>query len=297
MISPEQRAARRNYVGSSDAPAVLGLSPFRNASDVYLEKIGVLDESKETDVMRRGTWLEPALLMYAKEEHGLEFERDKMIIHPSNLLAANLDGLGTEIIIEAKSSNMIEGWGEEGTDEVPEHVLIQTHHQFAVCGPKYRVAYIPVILPVYSRLTFRMYVVERKNELVDFVEQAGIEFMQKHVQPQLPPADFKPAKEIARMIKREEGKKIILPDAVANFLELARKRAKEAEDEKDRIEGEVMAAMGDAEIAVCGEREITCFMQNQRRASTELIRTHAPELFEKLTKESSFRVLRTRKAK
>lgn len=63
----EWLAARRETIGSSDVPAILGLSPYRGPWDVYADKMGLAQEMKETPEMALGRRLEGRVLEdYAK---------------------------------------------------------------------------------------------------------------------------------------------------------------------------------------------------------------------------------------
>ena len=66
-LTEVQRAARRHHLGSSDAAAILGLDPWRNAGDVYWSK--VLDTAdEESTAMRAGNLLEGAICQFAAQE-------------------------------------------------------------------------------------------------------------------------------------------------------------------------------------------------------------------------------------
>src|SRR5262245_42032680 len=61
--------ARRSGLGSSDAAAILGASPFASPLDVYLAKLG-LAESEQTEAMRFGQLLEPIVIAEYERETG-----------------------------------------------------------------------------------------------------------------------------------------------------------------------------------------------------------------------------------
>ena len=54
-LTPEQLLERQSFIGGSDAPAVCGVSPWRTAYQVYLEKIGQGEPVKETEAMYWGS--------------------------------------------------------------------------------------------------------------------------------------------------------------------------------------------------------------------------------------------------
>ena len=66
---------RRKYIGSSDVAAILGISPWRTALDVYLDKTQPPVEEKldpgRARAMTRGKRMEPYVIDLLAEETGL----------------------------------------------------------------------------------------------------------------------------------------------------------------------------------------------------------------------------------
>ena len=57
-ITPEQREARRKYIGSSDSASIMGACPWSDAYDVYVSKV-LGEGKKQTDSMREATFSNP----------------------------------------------------------------------------------------------------------------------------------------------------------------------------------------------------------------------------------------------
>lgn len=126
---------RRRGIGGSDAAAVLGYSRWHSAYDVWRAKI---DDSAAPDggneSTRRGTRREPELVREYATLTGKTVYKTPTLIHPSiNYVHANLDGiiLG-ERVIEAKTSRRRDGWGDEGTEDVPIDYYLQTQHYMMI---------------------------------------------------------------------------------------------------------------------------------------------------------------------
>ena len=49
---------RRNAIGGSDAPSVIGVNPYSSPYAVYCDKLGMLPAKEENEAMRQGTDLE-----------------------------------------------------------------------------------------------------------------------------------------------------------------------------------------------------------------------------------------------
>lgn len=60
---------RRRDITASDIGAACGLSPFKSPLRIWAEKVGEVAETAETAAMRRGRWLETAVLAALADEH------------------------------------------------------------------------------------------------------------------------------------------------------------------------------------------------------------------------------------
>ena len=130
-------AQRRTGIGGSDVAAILGLSKWRTPLDVYLDKRGESAEQSDNPAMRWGRALEPVVLNAYADETGREvLKTEGIIAHPEHdWMLANLDGFTEEPrVVEVKTARMATGWGEPGTDEVPDDYALQVQHYMAVTG-------------------------------------------------------------------------------------------------------------------------------------------------------------------
>lgn len=287
MISAEQKQLRAGRIGSSDAAAILGEDAYRSASDVWAEKTGRVSCGDGNANTRRGTLLEPVILDWAEQELKRQIRRDVMVIHPSDLLAANLDGIiedgpnGPEIV-EGKSSVLSDEWGEPMTDEVPRRVIIQVHHQFAMVGPLCRIAWVPVLMPGYRSFDFRLYRIDRDDDLADAVANAGIEFMQKHVIPDVAPENYCPSVDVLKRVRREPNKTVELSEELVSAYVDCQVRSKQADEQKEEAQRRILTALGDAEAGTFAGGRVT-YLQQTRKSYT--------------VNESTFRVMRVGKKK
>jgi putative phage-type endonuclease len=274
VITTEQRELRRKYLGSSDAAAVLGLDAYRSAADVYLQKTAPVDDDKGNEHTDRGNLLEPVLIQYAVREAKLaDVVTGEMVVHPSGLLASNFDarsGDGTAIV-EAKTTVMGEEWGDPGTDQVPDRVNVQVAHQFC-CLPTARIAWVPVLLPGFKSFDWRIYRIDRNDELCAIVEKSGLKFMREFVRAGVKPTDFRPNLEILKRVRREPGKVISVPDRVVGRWLAAKAVLKLAEKAVEREETRLQERMA-AEKAE-GARfsgGIVTYLETTRKAYTATV--------------------------
>jgi putative phage-type endonuclease len=138
MITDRQREQRRKSIGSSDAAVVLGLSKYRSRYDLWLEKTGRTEGFQGNESTERGEFLEDGILKWAAKRLG------RKVVKPSNsftyttqggcVLRAHVDGQAdkygrTYPIVEAKNMVYGDGWGKDGSEEIPVDVYVQVQHQ------------------------------------------------------------------------------------------------------------------------------------------------------------------------
>jgi putative phage-type endonuclease len=134
--SKEWLAHRKNYIGASDAPIIMGVSPWRTQYQLWQEKLGLNEGQKETEAMRYGKRKEEeARRAYEKYTGNLlsTDEKDTLIYHPKKkFMMASLDGITFDrsIAVELKNANA-EDHALAKKGEIPEKYYPQVQHQFA----------------------------------------------------------------------------------------------------------------------------------------------------------------------
>jgi len=224
--TPEWLEARKKGIGGSDAPAVLGVSPWRTALDVYYEKTDPNYEPKpETEAMRWGAALEPVMRTEYVRRTGYEITAtNTMLRHPEHeWMIASLDGMtSTGRVLELKTTRHVEGWGEPYTDQIPMHYLPQVHHYMAVTG-----AGACDVAVLIGGSDFRIYVVEADPELAEQIIDAEAAFWAM-VRAKEPPSPASVADAILRWGKfRGTGSIIATPELLHEIDTL--RRIKEAQ--------------------------------------------------------------------
>ncbi len=272
MLSPEQRERRRKSLGGSEIAAVLNIDPNLSASDVWLDKRGMVEDFKGNDLTDRGIRLEPVLVDFAEAQTGKTFLRNVMIVHRSGALHCNFDGIeagdAPAESVEAKTTTVLEGWGAEGSDEIPDKVIAQAHQGFA-CVESLRVCHVPVLLPGYRSLDFRLYRVERSDEAVKIIVEASIDFMDS-VKSGVQPEHFTPSLDVLKRIRREPGLVRRVSDEAAEAFIVARAARLQATKDEDAAKAALLAEMLDADGAEYGDgKMITYFQYHQDAKVTE----------------------------
>lgn len=296
---PARIEERRAWVGASDIAAILGVSPYANAADVYWAKVNAL-KGIDNAATVRGRFVEPAILDWFESQVGQPIARDVRVdCKTLPILVAQLDGqLPDGSPVEAKSAGSDDEWGEELTDEIPSQYIIQAHGQM-ICTET-DVCHVPALVGGFKSLEFRRYRVNRDEALVKHI-LAGVEsFWANHVEKRVPPADVIASVETMKRIRREPSKIVELDDSALSLIEaldIAKAHAKDANEAVELAQSSVLALLADAEGAkLPGGVELTYLLQNgARRCDLDLLRAHYPDAYAALVTQPQHRVLRVKR--
>lgn len=305
-MTPEHKARRRNYITASDAAAVCGLDPYRSAYDVWLEKCGHVDRDVSSEAAELGSRLENAIIDTAADKLGMQVE-DRQLWVTFGCLGATLDatliGAGERVICEAKTTGLTnrfastDQWGEPGTDEVPERVIVQVHTQM-ICSGLAR-AYVPVLIGGRGLVVYHIL---RNQTLCQAIGERLETFWRRHVEANVEPASM-PSLDLIKVRQRVPAKaKEIDAELVRRYQE-AKAAAKAATDAADDRMCELLTALDDCEIGrydgANGTRyEVRYVSENagDRLDVTRLKKEHAG-LFAEYASPTTRRVLRVKEVK
>lgn len=176
-------------VTASKVAAILGLSPWESPRSLWHRMHGDLPREESTDVQRRGHYLEPAILAWWRDQHGITDMRqwaDQPTYTLGDWAAATPDAMTlgipgeAEVLVEAKST--AQDWG----GELPAYYLTQVIWQMHVSG--IHRCYVPVLGP---RLTFAEYVIDYADYADDarIIERRAREFYDSLAADAPPPLD------------------------------------------------------------------------------------------------------------
>jgi len=188
---------RWEYIGSTDAPAIIGTSRYKTPFDVYLAKAEKMTTPMNA-AMDWGLRLEAAVAGKCADELGHALAQGKLVTHHVySFLGGSPDYLSVtdlSLLIECKTSseqalsqtdeNGFPLWGEVGTDEVPADYWVQCQYLMGLTGRTR--ACLPVLFLGPQR-QFRMYWIDFDGEFFEMLVQKCVEFHQKHIAPQVPP--------------------------------------------------------------------------------------------------------------
>lgn len=133
--TPEWEQWRKDKIGASDAPIILGVSPWKTPFQLWEEKLGIRASQQKTAAMQRGHELESTALE-AYNEHTGNLATPEVCVHPDlPWMAASLDGLSLDgsIAVEIKCPGQ-QDHSVAANGMVPEKYYPQLQHQLAVIG-------------------------------------------------------------------------------------------------------------------------------------------------------------------
>ncbi|HFD16301.1 MAG TPA: hypothetical protein ENJ38_08365 [Rhodospirillales bacterium] len=299
-VLPEPPSAmdRTRGIGGSDAAAILGLSPWKTPLEVYLEKIGERQPQPDTAATYWGRVLEDVVAEEYARRTGARLRRvNRTLAHPRHpIILANLD---REIVAHERGPGVLEvktaarrsdDWGDEGTDEIPEHYLAQVQHYLGVTGR----GWADVAVLFLGDRRFAVYHIRRDDELVEALFGEELRFWREHVEPRVPP-EPRTIDDIRRRWPRHEAGKVLVapPDVMEAAEQLAALRAelKALEAREKELLAAIQKAMGDAERldAPDGRTLATWKAVTGRRLDTGALRRAHPDLARQFERETESR--------
>jgi predicted phage-related endonuclease len=209
-------------------------------------------------------------------------------------LAGNVDRTveGQKKILECKTTGAFTlGWGDPGTDEVPESYLLQCLHYMAVWN--YRTADLAVLT---GGQKFAVYSIPFDRELFDSVANGLRGFWFNNVLADSPPEPSN-LREIEGFFRQDDGGSIVadqeVTDAVERYNELkvAEKEGKAAQASNLEI---IKGFMGNNATLtdMHGQKMASWKSQVARRFDSKAFKAEHPDLHAQYLKESQSRVFR-----
>lgn len=201
----EWLVARSNYIGGSDASAVIGLNPYKSNVDLWAEKTGLAtpEDISDKPYVQYGHAAEG----YLRELFALDFPEYEVGYADNNLWLngdypyahASLDGWlkdqdGRFGVLEVKTTNILQSMQKEKWDHrIPDNYFCQVLHYLMVTGAEFAVLKAQLKYEFSGgdvMLQTKHYKIERAEVLVDIAYLAQQEanfwkFVQEKKKPAL----------------------------------------------------------------------------------------------------------------
>jgi putative phage-type endonuclease len=268
---------RSKFIGSSDAPAVLGVSSWSTPYQVWLRK-GEHAQPEVFDAVRekyfkRGKRLEPVVVEMLLDEYpGLTLLRrneryaDKELPFLATEIDAEVSDPDGELInVEIKTvhASQAREWGEEGTDEIPIAYAAQCMHGLMVTGRE-----LSLVAALIGADDLRVYKVMRDPEFIVTMREREVAFWQENVLAGVPP-DPMTHLDLKLRYPRDSGKEIEANESIADLAAaLAKSKGDFSAMDKAIKEGErtIQTYMKDASVLTYKERVLATWRLQSRKA-------------------------------
>jgi putative phage-type endonuclease len=248
---------RRKYIGGSDIAAILGISPWKTAVDLWIDKTTPpREDSHNWQAKARGTRMEPYILDMVRSEYGLRItaanQRYKDEVRPyfaCEVDAETLTLTGPPQNIEIKTVHPFKSreWGEVDTDSVPLHYLAQVQWGLGITGRE--------VCHVFALIgdDLRHYPITRDEETIVALREKADEFWLKYVVPGLRPpldyADSRTLETLKRLFPGTDGTAIeatVMHEHWRAVMTTAQDMVKKYEGVVDGARAHILAEMGSA---------------------------------------------------
>lgn len=259
-LSKEWFNRRSTIIGASEAAAACGMSEYSTPRRLYEEKIGNIEPFAGNEHTKRGRRYEPLIAEDWQEMTGRELVMYPcpMYLHPAyDWLAATPDGIITETeLLEIKSTTWRSKakFGEQGSDDIPTHFILQAQQQMAVMGAAVVIFAVKIELD-QEPLTFT---VQRNDSLIDMMISAEYELIQriKNLDPPELNWEHSSTPQLVRELHSTiaDTKIELSPEAVAWWeqYEALAQEIKAAKDQQEVLKAKVLAEIGDNGAGLLG---------------------------------------------
>ncbi|MBO3326445.1 YqaJ viral recombinase family protein [Clostridium perfringens] len=287
---------RQKGIGGSDVGAIMGVSQYKTAFNIYLEKTEpIIELEKQSEAAYWGDQFEEVVAKEFERRTGKKVRRDRRHFQNKDypFMVANIDRrvVGEDAILECKTANqyLAKEWESE---EVPPSYLLQVQHYLAVTGASK--GYIAVLI---GGQKFIWKEIERDEELINIIIEAEKEFW-KMVQDKTPPAlDGSSAAEkwVNEKYKNvNEGETINLDSSWRELLN-QRQELKEYRDDVDKqikeIENQLKQNIKNAEYANAPGYNISYKSVSQKRLDSSKLKALLKDEYADYLKETTSRRL------
>lgn len=250
MLTDEQRLRRKEGLGASDTPIIMGYSSYKTPYQLYLEKIGLIDATDElTEQQYWGNALEPIIIKRFAEENDVKVTFPDTIYHPDYpFIFANLDGWieSVRAVIEIKATNAWQRkeWDMALTDGIPLTYLIQVAKQCLVTNASR--GYCAVLI---GGMEYKQFIYERDAALEDLILKADLDFWEC-VQNKTPPDPISTSDcrlKFPTPHPDKIAKSTFKIESILESLTNVKTAVKDLGEKEERLKIEIMSHMGTAE--------------------------------------------------
>ena len=290
---------RRQGIGGSDIAAIIGVSQFKTALDVYLSKTTDQPEQQGEHLYWGHALENPIIDRFVQDTGANVIRQPEMRRHPqhewaiANADALIMDNTGTlQAILEIKTSSAFKSreWGADDTDEVPIEYIAQV--QWYMWIYDVQEAYLAALI---GGNQYRQYHITRDDELIAILAEKAQAFWQNHVIPRIPPKPQDGA-DAQKLYPSDNGDTAEADsDTLTAYAELRELKAQEKELKAQIAAREDLLKIKIGNYSAMQANGNTLFTwkaQSSNRFDNSAFKNAHPDLYRQYTKTSETRVLR-----
>ncbi|MGG3737223.1 YqaJ viral recombinase family protein [Aeribacillus pallidus] len=287
---------RQKGIGGSDAAAIAGLNKYKSPVQVYYEKVeDIKVDEEQSEAAYFGHVLEDIVAKEFTRRTGKKVrKRNAILQHPEHsFMLANVDRLvvGEDAGLECKTaSEYLKHEWVEG-EKIPDQYFIQCQHYMAVTGRKRW--YIAVLI---GGNKFHWDVVERDEEIINYLIQIESEFWQRVLEKRPPEVDGSESSTNllnilypAETVQEDATELPVEADALIAELEEAKEKIQEWEAVKKEIENKLKAMLGNFESGYAGDYIVKWGAVNSNRFDSKRFAKEHPDLYQQYLNTSTYR--------
>lgn len=294
-------ASHQTRLGCSKIAQALGLSRWGSAYQLWEQYTNRAPWPNISNDLRvaLGEPMEAVLKPHVELRLGRNLRRDrKEYLHPDLPLIGHIDYRASSLngeprpVVDMKTSlgfGAKTRFGDDGTDEVDDDVLIQMQGYLLLTGAQ--TAYVAALVPGPE---LKIYTIAADTGLQGLICN-GIEEFWWHVQNDAPPAVATDEDAVRRWPQHQDGIAVTADSvALSTWRELRElnSRIKELEVARDVCELALKVAIGDAEVLLDANGKPLCTWKTQTSRRVDPAALKAAGLYESYTKQSTSRVFR-----
>jgi putative phage-type endonuclease len=256
---------RAKSLGGSDIGAVLGLSKYRSAVDLWMEKTGKEVGVRDSLPLRFGQFAESFVASEYALATGFSLgTHDAAVIHPQydymhgHIDRFVLDGdvpligddgrITASRILECKTANPFaqSDWGDSGSDQVPLSYLVQCVWYMMLTGIDRT-----DLAVLFGNADFRIYEITRDLDLEQMVLERAVSFWENHILADIPPAATSESDYKTLFRKSTMSKSVEAPAETCELIKKLKSLNEQVESyeaEISQIKQSIMGQMQDAEV-------------------------------------------------
>lgn len=266
---------RKNFIGGSDTAAILGVSPWKSAFQLYQDKTGEYQEEitqAKQKIFNRGKRWEPIvieMLVDELEDRGHDVKiitKNQRYIDPDyGFLAAEID---LELMLDGQHVNgemktvhpfAAKDWGEQDTDEIPIYYTSQVLHGQMVTGRNKT-----IVAALIGADDLRVHVVDRDEEMIDIIRSKEIEFWERVQNREAPEPTT--SEDINRLYQFDSGAVIEASPELLDLIGTAsnvKSNLKTLESQLETLTTQIKSRMGEAALLMYNGQKLATWKTNK----------------------------------